>query len=206
MGVMCRLLDVQRSGFYHFAHRKRTQPDDPLQAEMLEWVVRIAQSSDFSYGSRRMQRALNGLGYPVNRAKARQLMQAAKVSVRRRKPYKVTTDSKHNKPLFENVLNRQFTVAQPDLAYVADITYIWTQEGWLYLAVVIDLYSRKVVGWSMSSRMKAQLVCDALRMAIWQRRPKEGLIVHTDRGGQYAGNDYRRLLDAYGLVGSMSRN
>jgi putative transposase len=172
---------------------------------MLEWVVRIAQSSDFSYGSRRMQRALNGLGYPVNRAKARQLMQAAKVSVRRRKPYKVTTDSKHNKPLFENVLNRQFTVAQPDLAYVADITYIWTQEGWLYLAVVIDLYSRKVVGWSMSSRMKAQLVCDALRMAIWQRRPKEGLIVHTDRGSQYAGKDYRRLLAAHGLVGSMSR-
>jgi putative transposase len=205
MGTMCRLLNVHRSGFYHFAHRQRTKPDDPLQAEMLEWVVRIAQSSDFSYGSRRMQRALNGLGYPVNRAKARQLMQAAKVSVRRRKPYKVTTDSKHNKPLFENVLNRQFTVAQPDLAYVADITYIWTQEGWLYLAVVIDLYSRKVVGWSMSSRMKAQLVCDALRMAIWQRRPKEGLIVHTDRGSQYAGKDYRRLLAAHGLVGSMSR-
>jgi putative transposase len=202
---MCRLLNVHRSGFYHFAHRKRTRADDPIRAEMLEWVLRIAQSSDFSYGSRRMQRALNGLGYPVNRAKARQLMQAAKVSVRRRKPYKVTTDSKHNKPLFENVLNRQFTVAQPDLAYVADITYIWTQEGWLYLAVVIDLYSRKVVGWSMSSRMKAQLVCDALRMAIWQRRPKEGLIVHTDRGSQYAGKDSRRLLDAHGLVGSMSR-
>jgi putative transposase len=127
------------------------------------------------------------------------------VSVRRRKPYKVTTDSKHNKPLFENVLNRQFTQAQPNLAYVADITYIWTQEGWLYLEVVIDLYSRKVVGWSMSSRMKAQLVCDVLRMAIWQRKTKAGLIVHTDRGSQYAGKDYRRLLAAHGLVGSMSR-
>ena len=89
--------------------------------------------------------------------------------------------------------------------YVGDITYLWTQEGWLYLAAVIDLYSRKVVGWSMASRMKAQLVCDALRMAIWQRRPKAGLIVHSNRGSQYASKDFRRLLKTHGFVGSMSR-
>ncbi len=93
----------------------------------------------------------------------------------------------------------------PDQAYVGDITYLWTQEGWLYLAVVIDLFSRKVVGRSISSRMKAQLVCDALRMAVWQRRPGTGLVVHSDRGSQYASRDYRRLLKAHGFVGSMSR-
>ncbi len=132
-------------------------------------------------------------------------MKEAGVFVRYRKKYKITTNSKHKKPLFENVLNRQFTVAGPDQAYVSDITYINTQEGWLYLAIVIDLFSRKVVGWSMSSRMPAELVCDALRMAIWQRKPKRGLIVHSDRGSQYASHDYRKLLKMYGYVGSMSR-
>lgn len=102
-------------------------------------------------------------------------------------------------------MNRQFAVAQPDRVYAGDITYLWTQEGWLYLAVVIDLYSRKVVGWSMSSRMKAQLVCDALTMAVWQRRPEAGLVAHSDRGSQYASKGYRRLLKAHGFEGSMSR-
>jgi putative transposase len=125
--------------------------------------------------------------------------------VRYRKKYKVTTHSKHKKPLFENVLNREFSPAAPDRAYVSDITYIWTQEGWLYLAVVIDLFSRKIVGWSMSSRMKASLVCDALTMALWQRKPKPGLIVHSDRGAQYASHEYRKLLNDWRCIGSMSR-
>ena len=132
-------------------------------------------------------------------------MQEVGIQVRHRKKYKVTTDSNHLLPVFENQLNRQFTVARPDQVYVCDITYIWTQEGWLYLAVVIDLFSRKVVGWSMSSRMKAALVCDALRMAIWLRRPPPGLIVHSDRGSQYASKAYRNLLKVYGFIGSMSR-
>ena len=132
-------------------------------------------------------------------------MREAGVQVRHRKKFKVTTNSNHKQPVFDNLLERQFDVPQPDQAYVADITYIWTQEGWLYLAVVIDLYSRKVVGWSMSSRMKAQLVCDALKMAIWQRRPKAGLIHHSDRGSQYAGKAFRKLLKAHDIKGSMSR-
>jgi putative transposase len=102
-------------------------------------------------------------------------------------------------------LNRQFDVVGPNQVYVGDITYIWTQEGWLYLAIVIDLFSRKIVGWSMSSRMKAQLVCDTLRMAVWQRRPQAGLIVHSDRGSQYASKEYRGLLKDNGFIGSMSR-
>jgi putative transposase len=98
-------------------------------------------------------------------------MKEADVQVRYRKRYKVTTNSQHSQPVFNNLLNRQFEVDQPNRVYASDVAYIWTQEGWLYLAVVLDLYSRKVVGWSMSSRMQAQLVCDALTMAIWQRRP-----------------------------------
>ncbi len=107
--------------------------------------------------------------------------------------------------MFENPVKRQFDVVSPDQVYVGDITDIWTRDGWLYLAVVIDLYSRKVVGWSMSSRMKAQLIVDALDMAIWQRQPKAGLIMHTDRGSQYASHLYRSLSSAHGIKGSMSR-
>ncbi|MDP6417789.1 MAG: IS3 family transposase, partial [Gammaproteobacteria bacterium] len=161
--------------------------------------------SKYSYGYRRMKVALNAIGYPVTRGQTKRLMKEAGVKVRTRKKYKVTTNSDHKKPVFENILKRGFNVATADTVYVQDITYIWTQEGWLYLAVVIDLFSRKVVGWSMGSRMKAQLVCDALTMAIWQRKPKSGLVVHSDRGSQYASNDYRRLLKSNEFVGSMSR-
>ena len=156
-------------------------------------------------GSRRMKFALEIMSYPVSRNKAKKLMKEAGVLVKRRNEFKVTTDSNHAKPLFDNILNRDFAPKGPNQAYVQDITYIWTEEGCLYLATGIDLYSRRVVGWSMGSRMTAQLVCDALRMAIWQRRPKAGLIVHSDRGSQYASHAYRRLLKAHDFVGSMSR-
>ena len=202
---MCRVVGVKRNCFYSFQKRQSERPEDPLHGEMLEWVQDIATSSGNTYGERRMKAALNAAGYPVTRRKASKLMKEAGVKVRSRKKYKVTTDSGHKQPVFENILDRNFDVKQPDQAYVGDITYIWTQEGWLYLAVVIDLFSRKIVGWSMGSRMKAQLVCDALQMAIWQRKPKSGLIVHSDRGSQYASKDYRRLLKSHGFVGSMSR-
>jgi transposase InsO family protein len=202
---MCRVLGVTSSGYYGYMRRRRENPGDPYRRELLEAVSDIAKASGDSYGSRRMKKALNALSYPVSRNKARKLMKDAGVQVKYRKKYKVTTNSDHKQPVFENVLDRKFNVNQPDQAYVGDITYLWTQEGWLYLAVVIDLYSRKVVGWSIGSRMKAQLVCDALQMAIWQRRPKAGLIVHSDRGSQYASKVYRRLLKADKFVGSMSR-
>ena len=205
VGLMCQLMGVSRSAYYHYELCGRNQPADVYHRQLLEAVLTIAKSCDYTYGSRRMKRALNGLGYSVSRWKARRLMREAGVTVRHRKKYKVTTDSNHQLPVFENQLNRQFAVAKPDQVYVCDITYIWTQEGWLYLAIVIDLFSRKVVGWSMSSQMKATLVCDALRMAIWLRRPPPGLIVHSDRGSQYAGKTYRNLLKVYGFVGSMSR-
>lgn len=201
--VICRLLGVTRNGFYNY--QKNHKHHDPLRDEMIDWVKKVAESSYYSYGSRRMHKALNALGYPIGRNKAKKLMDEAGVKTRYRKKYKVTTNSKHKQPIFENILNRQFVVDKANQAYAGDITYIWTQEGWLYLAVVIDLFSRKVVGWSMSSRMKASLACDALQMALWQRRPSKGLIIHSDRGVQYASKKYRTLLTAHGCIGSMSR-
>lgn len=205
IALMCRLLGVSRNAYYRYRRRHQSQPPVPEHQAMLAAVNDIAEASGYSYGARRMKRALNALGYPVGRRKARSLMREAGVRARYRKKYKVTTNSQHKQPVFENVLKRAFTVAEPDQAYVSDITYIWTQEGWLYLAVYIDLFSRRVVGWSMGSRMKARLVTDALQMALWQRRPAAGLIVHSDRGSQYASNTYRGLLTAHGFVGSMSR-
>jgi putative transposase len=163
---MCRVLGVLRSGYYHYEKQRKNPQDLQRHNEMLEHIKWLAEASEYSYGSRRMKKALNILCYPISREKARKLMREAGVRVRQRKKYKVTTNSNHKQPVYDHLLQREFDVAQIDRAYVADITYIWTREGWLYLAVVIDLCSRKVVGWSMSSRMKAQLVCDALRMAI----------------------------------------
>jgi len=204
IALQCRVLGVSRNGYYQY-RKALGKFTDPEHQEMLGWVKDIAKSSKYSYGSRRMKKALNALGYPVSRNKARKLMNEADVKARQRRKYKVTTNSNHKQPVFDNLVNREFDVAQPDQVYVADVTYIWTQEGWLYLAVVIDLHSRRVVGWSMSSRMKAKLVCDALQMAVWRRRPKAGLIHHSDRGSQYASRAFRRLLKAHGIKGSMSR-
>ena len=203
---MCQVLGVKRNSYYSYQQRKRNKPEnDPEHVEIIDMVTRIAEASDFTYGERRMKQALNALGFPVSRYMTKKLMREAKVWVRSKKKFKVTTDSNHKQPVYDNVLNREFDVNKPNKAFVSDITYVWTQEGWLYLAVVIDLFSRKVVGWSMSSRMKAQLVYDALTMAIWQRRPDAGLIVHSDRGSQYASKQYRKLLMESDFVGSMSR-
>jgi len=132
-------------------------------------------------------------------------MKRAGLICKTKRKFKVTTDSKHNQPISPNLLERQFSVEKPDQTFVGDITYIQTQEGWLYLAIVIDLYSRQVVGWSMDKRMKAKLVNDALLMAIWKRKPAQGLIWHTDRGSQYASDSHRKILQQHGIEQSMSR-
>ena len=205
VGLQCQVLGVSRSGYYYYRKHVEARPTDPVHQEMIHFVKKISEESDRSYGSRRTKKALNALGFPVSRNKARKLMKEAGVSVRQRKKYKVTTNSNHKQPVFDNLLKREFGVPQPDRVYAGDVTYIWTQEGWLYLAVVIDLFSRSVVGWSISSRMKSSLVCDALKMAIWRRRPQEGLIHHSDRGSQYASHAFRSLLKVHGVKGSMSR-
>jgi len=158
----------------------------------MNWMKKISESSHFSYGSRRMTKALNALGYRIGRRKTRRLMKVAHIFVRYRKKYKVTTNSNHQRPIYK-----------PNKAYVSDITYIWTQEGWLYLTVMIDLFSRKVVGWHMSPRMTADTVCMALNMAIGLRNPEKGLMVHSDRGSQYASQQYQSILANHGFIGSI---
>lgn len=202
---MCRVLGVKTNNYYSHQKRKTNTADDTTHQEMLELVKDIAKFSDNTYGERRIKAVLNALSFPVSRWEVSKLMKEAKVWVRYKKKYKATTNSEHNKPLYENELEQNFAVDKPNQAFIGDITYIWTAEGWLYLATVIDLYSRKIVGWSMGSRMKAELVCDALTMAIWQRNPDKGLIVHSDQGVQYASHQYRKLLKNNGFIGSMSK-
>ncbi len=205
MKLLCRVMGVTRSGFYAYLRRQECDPD-PEHEEMIGWVKDIAESSGNTYGSRRMAKALRALGYTVGRHQARTLMREAGVWVRYRRRYRVTTDSKHSQPVFANRLERDFTASGPNQVWAGDVTYIWTHEGWLYLAVVMDLYSRKVVGWSMNRRLKSTLVCDALQMALWRRRPTKGqLIHHSDRGVQYASRAFRKLLRRHGVEGSMSR-
>lgn len=152
-----------------------------------------------------MSEEIEAYGSACGRTKAGTLMKLAGVAAKQKRKFKMTTDSKHNLPVAANLLDRQFEVNEPNKVYVSDITYIWTQEGWLYLAVVLDLFSRQIVGWSLSNRMTKKLVMDALRMAIWRRQPAPGLIFHSDRGSQYCSNDFQKMLKTNGMISSMSR-
>ncbi len=202
---MCKVLEVKRSCFYQY-QRHLNNKGNVVEQKLIAEASALAEASGHTYGSRRLQYALTEkLGYKIGRFKTRMLMKKDAVFVKYRKKYKNTTQSHHQLTVYENKLNRQFDYQEPNKAYVGDITYIWTQEGWLYLAVVIDLFSRKVVGWSMSSRMKTDLVCDALKMALGHRKPQKGLIVHSDRGSQYASKAYKTLLNIHGCIGSMTR-
>ena len=138
--LMCRVLGVTRQGYYHYQRNTEARLADPEHQEMLEWVKDIAIASHYTYGRRRMKKAMNVLGFPVTRTMTENLMEEAEAQVRHRKKFKVTTNSNHKLPLFENLLERKFDVEQPNQVFASDITYVWTQEGWLYLAVVIDLF------------------------------------------------------------------
>jgi transposase InsO family protein len=205
VSVQCEVLDVSRSGFYDYVSRQATPSIDAEEMTLLARVKEIAAETRQSYGSRRMAKALQEEGFAVGRSKARRLMKEADVRVKRpRRRGPVTTDSRHGYEVAPNLLARRFDVARPDEVWVGDITYIWTDEGWLYLSTLLDLYSRKVVGWAMSSRIDKMLATDALEMAIGRRRPSISLIHHTDRGSQYASHVYRDMLAAHGMVCSMS--
>ena len=197
----CRVLDVSRSCFYE-AQRRSAKP---VLCKASVHLRAAFMASHQSYGSRRLVTAMASAGFVIGRYKVRSLMRQQALKPVWKRKFVHTTDSKHDLPVAANVLNRQFNPSAPNLAYVSDITYIRTGAGWLYLATVLDLYARKVVGWAMAPSMPAKLVCDALTMAIQQRRPAAGLIVHSDRGSQYACELYQDLLASHGLVCSMSR-
>jgi putative transposase len=197
----CRLLGFSRAEFYK-AKRRAAAPMFCKASVRLRAAV---MSSGQSYGSRRLVTALANSGLQVGRYRVRRLMQQARLKPVWNRKFIHTTDSKHALRVAPNVLARQFNPAAPNQAYASDITYIRTGAGWLYLAVVIDPFSRRVVGWAMVPSIPAALVCDALRMAIQVRRPSAGLVVHSDRGSQYASDQYQALLTEHGFVCSRSR-
>ena len=198
----CRVLEVSRSGYYATRHRNRVQP---AVCETSVHLKAAFAASGGAYGSRRLRTAVASRGVVIGLFRVRRLMRQYGLRPVWRRKFVHTTDSKHELPVSPNVLNRQFNPTRPNQAWVADITYIRTRSGWLYLAVVVDLFARKVVGWAMAPDMQATLVCRALQLAIVQRQPAPGLIVHSDRGSQYASALHQRLLTKHGLVGSMSR-
>ena len=199
---MCRVLAISRSGYY--SARKRAQAPQTVCQASVHLKAAFAASGG-AYGSRRLRTAVALRGVEIGIYRLRRLMrQHALRSVWKRK-FVHTTDSHHVLPISPNVLSRQFNPARPNQAWVSDITYIRTRSGWLYLAVVLDLFARKVVGWAMAPDMQATLVCRALQLAIAQRQPEPGLIVHSDRGSQYASAAHQALLSQNSFVGSMSR-
>ena len=204
VGRLCRLLKVSRSGYYDYLERGGScKPNEEMA--LITRAREIHRINKGVYGSRRLAQALQAIGYQVGRYRARTLMQRAGITVKRTKRFKVTTNSNHKYPVAPNLLNRQFDVNYPDRVWASDITYLWTKEGWLYLATVMDLYSRKIVGWSVSNRINADLSLGALKMALGNRHPESGLIHHSDQGVQYACQSYQQLLMVNGLIPSMSR-
>lgn len=201
--VLCRALELSRGGYYVWLRDgggKRAESDTRL----LEHIRRIHAKHKERYGSRRIYRELREEGISCGRERVERLMRENGLRAKHKRKFKVTTDSKHNQPVAPNVLAGRFTWERPDQAWVGDITYIPTEEGWLYLAVLLDLFSRRVVGWAMDKCMTRHLPLRALQMAVQRRRPGKGLLHHTDRGSQYASGDYRAFVEANGMVSSMS--
>jgi putative transposase len=201
---MCRQLEVSRTGYSQW--RTRAPSDRSMANATLDaQVAAIHAQSHRSYGRPRIVQGLREQGVAVGHERVRNSLKRQDLRPVYKRPYRVTTDSAHHKPLAANVLDRRFDGWGVNQAWVADITYVATGEGWLYLACVMDLASRRIVGWSMSERIKADLVCQALRSAYWQRIPSAGLIMHSDRGSQYASDSHRQLIQDYRMVQSMSR-
>lgn len=198
---LCRLLRLSRSGVYAARRRQQT----PRSCALSPVLQAAFLASGGNYGSRRLCAALKAQGLSAGRHRIRGLMKQQGLRARWKRKFAHITDSQHDLPVAANILDRHFRPSAPDRAWTADITYIRTDRGWLYLAAVLDLYSRKIVGWAMAPSMPAKLVCTALQMAIALRQPSPGLIVHTDRGSQYASQAHRDVLARYGLVASMSR-
>ncbi len=202
--MMCEVLDVTRSGYY--AWEKRPPSKHQLTDEELLVHIRDAfRRSRGTYGSPRIYAELKERGLNVGRHRVARLMRQDGLQARRKKRYRRTTNSEHGLPVAPNLLERRFDVSEPNAVWAADLTSLWTQEGWLYLAVILDLYSRRVVGWAMDDNMRKELALKALEMALKQRRPPPGLMHHSDQGSQYASRAYREALTAADAVCSMSR-
>lgn len=194
---------VSSSGYYIWLKRcpsTRARQDQIL----VEKAKQIHEKSGRRYGSPRVYRQMKAQGIEVGRNRIARLMRENGIFVRPKRRFRRTTDSNHDYPIADNIVNRNFDVEAPDRLWAGDITYIWTLQGWLYLAVILDLFSRRVVGWALAEHMRTELVLSALQMALGQRIPDDAMIYHSDRGSQYASGDYRAVLKAYGIECSMS--
>jgi len=201
---MCEVLEVSRGGFYAWLRSPESERSHANRALLTEIRVAFDRSRQ-TYGSPRMTEELNDSGILCSENRVARLMRLGGIRAVGKRKYRVTTDSKHTHPVAENLLDRQFSTDRPNAVWLSDITYIWTSEGWLYLAGVIDLYSRMLVGWSMGPRLKAELTLEALRQAIARRNVRPDLMHHSDRGGQYAATEYQKLLKKTKMICSMSR-
>lgn len=204
IAALCRLLVVSPSGYYAAQGRPRSlhaRRDERLA----EQVTEVHLASKRRYGSPRVHAEIKATGARVGRKRVARLMREKKLAGRTRRRFRTTTDSKHDFPIAPNVLERDFTAIAPNRAWVTDITFLWTAQGWLYLAVILDLFSRRVVGWATSQNVDRHLALAALDAALARRRPTVGLVHHSDRGSTYASGDYRKALDARGIECSMSR-
>lgn len=204
MAVLCRVMRVSSSAFYAWCHRPK-QPIDINEQVLQARMKALFNESRKSLGSRQLMKNLRKEGFKIGRYKTRNLMKKLALEVKRKKRFVLTTDSKYNEPVAENLLNRQFRPDGMNRVWTTDISYLWTRKGWVYLAVVIDLYSRRVVGWHVDDTMKNSLIARALMMAVNLRKPPQGLLHHSDRGSQYASKEYQQLLKSYSFICSMSR-
>ena len=201
---MCEVLQVSRSGYY--AWLKKPESRKAQEDQVLSKVIKeIHEESNRTYGSPRVHEELVRRGKRHGLNRVARLMRKDGLRAKTRRKFKATTNSKHDLPVAPNLLDRDFTPERPNQVWVADITYIWTGEGWLYLAIVLDLFSRAVVGWSMSERMTKRLVIDAFTLAVKRRNPPPGMLHHSDRGSQYASKDFQSILAKHGAICSMSR-
>lgn len=203
--ILCKVMNVSRSAYYRFKSLEQKAPRKTIPLRLILEVKAIHKGAHGSYGSRRMSNALKNKGFNVGRYQARSLMRKAQIQCKQRKRFRVTQNAKQNGAIAENTLNREFNVTLPNQVWVADITYLWTRNGWAYLAAVVDLFSRRVIGWSIAEHMQEELVNKALTMAIAKRRPKKGLLHHSDRGTQYTSTEYQKLLSNHSIDVSMSR-
>ena len=198
-------MDVSVSGYRSWQRGGKPNRKRLTDIQMLALIQSIHAELKGIYGSPRMVRELRDRGFPASKERVERLMRENDIRARHKRRYKVTTDSKHNLPIAPNLLDRNFNPAAPNQVWTSDITYLWTDEGWLYLAIVLDLFNREIVGWSLKPRMTTDIVTDALTMAWFRKRPAAGLMHHSDRGSQYASHAFQRALEKYGMICSMSR-
>lgn len=201
---MCMVLDISRGRYYQWVKEPVSEREKANQ-DLVEKIRKIHEKSKQTYGSPRIIAELIKQGINCGHNRVVRLMRENGIKAKMKRRFKKTTDSNHKLPIAENVLNRDFSADSKDKKWVSDITYVWTMAGWLYLCTVIDLYSRKVVGWAMDDNMETSLVLSALDMACLNRNPEPGLIFHSDRGSQYASNEFREVMINKGFIQSMSR-